>query len=224
MIEIYSYFEKEYQQKKASNENGWQNEAGDKEFINWLRELLSEIPPKGNHVLDIGCGAGNISVWLASLGFNVTGIDISSTAIHWAGERLKSLNLSGELICMDFSKKVNFEKNIYDFVIDGLCLHCIIGKDRANFLSNIGQTLKSNGLFYCVTMCGNPKPEILARNFDEKTRYTVYDGIPTRYIGLPNDILFELESSNFTVLWHRIIKSGDMNEQDMLLSINKINK
>ena len=42
MIEIYSYFEKEYQQKKASNENGWQNEAGDKEFINWLRELLSD--------------------------------------------------------------------------------------------------------------------------------------------------------------------------------------
>jgi len=224
MNDFYAYFEKQYQHKKENHENGWQNETDDKELINWFRELLSKVPPQGNRILEIGCGAGNISAWLASLGFSVVGIDVSYTAIRWAKERFTTLNLSGDFICADLTTKVNLNVNKFDFVIDSLCFHCIIGEDRNEVLKNIGRLLKNDGLFYCVTMCGNPKPEILSRHFDEKTRCTLSDGVPTRYLGFPDDILIELEAANFTVLWHKIVISDNTDGQDMLISINRINK
>ena len=40
--------------------------------------------------IDVGCGAGNYAVYLASKGFNVTGVDIALSAIALARENAKS--------------------------------------------------------------------------------------------------------------------------------------
>jgi len=39
---------------------------------------------RGGRLLEMGCGAGNLTVWLAGQGFEVCGVDISPTAISWA--------------------------------------------------------------------------------------------------------------------------------------------
>ena len=68
--------------------------AGDNEKIPWadlepnrfFREWAEKIGLKGGRrkALVVGCGLGDDAVYLDDLGFEVTGFDISPTAIEWA--------------------------------------------------------------------------------------------------------------------------------------------
>lgn len=64
------------------------------EAARFLDMLLKNVPiANGASILDMGCGAGRHSKYLASLGFYVTGIDISDESIilakHFESEHLK---------------------------------------------------------------------------------------------------------------------------------------
>jgi len=71
-------------------------------------------PPK--KILDIGCGAGTLSTYLASQGNDVNGIDISSNAIKKCQESARHLKIKNLLF-----EKMNFPNQIprfkYDFII-----------------------------------------------------------------------------------------------------------
>lgn len=60
--------------------------------LNFLLDELQLQP--GQHVLDIPCGFGRLSIELAKKGFNVTGIDISKTFIDGLNKEITSGNLS----------------------------------------------------------------------------------------------------------------------------------
>jgi 2-polyprenyl-3-methyl-5-hydroxy-6-metoxy-1,4-benzoquinol methylase len=49
-----------------------------------LVELVKSGKVKPCRCIDLGCGAGNYSVYLASQGFEVTGVDLSPAAISLA--------------------------------------------------------------------------------------------------------------------------------------------
>ena len=51
-----------------------------------LVELVDGGEVKPCNTIDLGCGAGNYAIYLASKGFDVTGIDISPAAIKIAKE------------------------------------------------------------------------------------------------------------------------------------------
>jgi len=56
-----------------------------------LQEALTSLP-KGASVLDAGCGSGEFSAFMVELGFSVSSIDISSTAVAHAQERCPKAN------------------------------------------------------------------------------------------------------------------------------------
>ena len=55
-----------------------------------MSALLAKYPPT-NPVLDVGCGSGDLSIYLAQLGYQVVGIDFVETAITSAQEKVGSL-------------------------------------------------------------------------------------------------------------------------------------
>jgi SAM-dependent methyltransferase len=66
------------------------------------RFLVAEVgnlPP--GRALDLACGEGQNSVWLASLGWRVTGVDFSSVAIDKARERAAREDVTAEFACAD---------------------------------------------------------------------------------------------------------------------------
>jgi 2-polyprenyl-3-methyl-5-hydroxy-6-metoxy-1,4-benzoquinol methylase len=80
-------------------------------------------------ILELGCGAGN-NLWFAAReGFNITGIDISESAITYAKRRFSDEGLSGTFICGDFSC-INKLKDRFDLVIDKTAL-CYTTKENA---------------------------------------------------------------------------------------------
>jgi len=57
----------------------------EKEAVAFIDELVNELQPApGSRMLDLGCGSGRHSKYLASKGFDVTGIDLASSSIRQA--------------------------------------------------------------------------------------------------------------------------------------------
>src|SRR6478752_606793 len=74
-------------------------------------------------ILEVGCGAGN-NLWFASReGFNVTGIDGSTSAIDFAKERFLQEGLQGNFMVGDFTK-LTFEDCEFDLLIDRGSITC----------------------------------------------------------------------------------------------------
>jgi SAM-dependent methyltransferase len=73
--------------------------------------------------------------------------------------------------------------NSFDIVLNGHGFHCIIGRDRAQFLREAFRVLKAAGVFYLNTMCGDPGCEEHRQPFDPQARCLIRDGVAVRYLG-----------------------------------------
>lgn len=75
----------------------------------------------GGRALDLGCGEGVSSVYLAEKGFAVVGVDFVPAALELARERARAAGVTLELRqadVLDFSSPTGFE-----LVLDSGCLH-----------------------------------------------------------------------------------------------------
>ena len=67
----------------------------------FLAEIATVLEP--GTALDLGCGQGRNSFWLASRGFTVTGLDLSPVAIEQAREVAKDLDLGASFESVDLT-------------------------------------------------------------------------------------------------------------------------
>jgi ubiquinone/menaquinone biosynthesis C-methylase UbiE len=83
--------------------------------LRYLRQILNVPTYRGKQVLEVGCGLGiDLSYW-AQNGAQVTGIDLSSTAIELARLNLAQRGLRASLHIMD-GERLAFEDNSFDMV------------------------------------------------------------------------------------------------------------
>ena len=69
-------------------------ERDDREAAAFIHQLIAHLKPApGSRMLDVACGKGRHSKTLASMGFDVTGIDISPDSIRYA-KQFEKENLS----------------------------------------------------------------------------------------------------------------------------------
>lgn len=74
-------------------------------------------------VLDLGCGAGNHGLFFARLGFDVTGIDVSESALVVARARFAADGLSGTFRRLGFTEIGELD-GPFDLVLDRGALCC----------------------------------------------------------------------------------------------------
>ena len=125
----------------------WNIETPPKELVALME---NGIIPSGK-VIDLGCGAGNYSRYLAGQGFEVTGVDISSEAIKIAVSRAESEGLACRFICADLSGDLpaDFPEG-FDFALEWEVLHHIYPEQRSKYVGNVHKLLKPGGKYLSV--------------------------------------------------------------------------
>ena len=115
-----------------------------------LVELVQEgivLPCK---TIDLGCGAGNYALYLAGLGFDVTGVDSSPTAIKIAVEHAKTQGVLCRFIVADLLGDLHEVTGTFDFAFDWEFLHHIFPEDRETYIKNVHRILNLGATYFSV--------------------------------------------------------------------------
>lgn len=149
---------------------------------------LKGIPVQGK-LLELGCGEGHHCRAFAQLGYEVSGIDISATAIEWAKEKATETGIPSTFLVADLTDVSQQLPERYNVVIDGNCLHCIIGDDRLVFLAKVYEALKANGVFFVSSLCCKEA----SNHIIEK------DGYAYRHVAAAQSLIEELQQAGFII-------------------------
>lgn len=144
-----------------------------KHYIKWLRKT-EHVDLDGLRVLDLGSGTGKNSLFLAERGSNVTGIELSTTAVKIAEQRAEERGLFAEFIEGSFGNKFNFKDGEFDLIIDVVSSMSLSDKERARYVSECTRVLKPSGHMFVKTLCkdGDKNAEYLLEHFPGKEKNT----------------------------------------------------
>lgn len=200
-----------YQRKRQDpNFEGWSSGYEEDWYNSWLPLIQKPYFPKQGKLLELGCGAGNLSIRFVKAGYEVVGVDIAPTAINWARENAVKLGINAQFLETNVIQLAEIEDASMDIALDGRCFHCLIGSDRLLFLRNVHRILKPKGIFAINTMCNEvPENAPWVADFDPRSRCIMQGEIATRYIGDSNQILQEIIGANFRILNMEIMPPKD---------------
>jgi len=124
--------------------------------------------------LDIGCGNGRNSIYLAKQGFDVIGIDISNQSISWAKEL--SINYTNKLFfkCQSLFE-FEAEPESFNFINDSGCFHHIKPHRRGQYFESILKYLKDDGYFSMT--CFNLDGGANISDYDVYRDYSMHGGL-----------------------------------------------
>lgn len=108
----------------------------------------------GKKALDLACGLGGNSLFLAKLGYYVESVDISDVAIHYLQHQAEKENLEITTQIADLSdlRHLDYEENSFDVIVVTYYL------DRSVF-PYVTSLLKKNGYFFMETFYLSPFQE-----------------------------------------------------------------
>lgn len=106
----------------------------------YLSRELGGLPT--GTVLDVGCGAGAEAIWLASAGWQVTGVDISPRALAYATERAATAGVSDRIQWVEADATVWKPDAQFDLVLTCYAHPSI---PQLDFYDHIGDWVKPGG-------------------------------------------------------------------------------
>ena len=103
-----------------------------------LAEAIEGRPNRGR-ALDIGCGAGTYSVYLAKRGFEVTGIDAIPKALELGSALARESGVSVDFVEADLFGWEPSKQ--FDLVLDSGCLHSLVAGSPRRYKERLVQWL-----------------------------------------------------------------------------------
>ena len=102
-------------------------------------------------VLDVGCGTGELSLFLARNGLEVLGIDLSPAAIRRARDKAGWRRIAAQFLVWDALELSGLRAANLSFrtVVDSAMFHVLGDRERDRLVEGLGSVVERGGL-YCV--------------------------------------------------------------------------
>ncbi|MCI0475032.1 MAG: class I SAM-dependent methyltransferase [Anaerolineales bacterium] len=114
--------------------------------------------------LDLGCGTGTNSIYLAQHGFAVVGVDFSAKAIATARAKARRANLAIDFHVADVTRLDTLRvREPFDFVLDIGCLHAVDATRRARYAEQIARVTRPGAMFMLYAF--GPRPPDAPRHW-----------------------------------------------------------
>jgi len=107
------------------------------------------ITPPQSPVLDIGCGSGDLAIFVAGLGCDVLGIDFAPTAIAQATSKARAVNSKALFKVHDIFSQSGLDRS-FGTVLDCCFFHTLADTSRAKYAQRLRSLLEPNGLIYML--------------------------------------------------------------------------
>ncbi|MBI4670178.1 MAG: class I SAM-dependent methyltransferase [Chloroflexi bacterium] len=126
--------------------------ATDESQLEWHREeipmfvgkAVAQVVRRGK-ALDLGCGTGVHSLYLAQQGFRVTAIDFVSSALDFARKRANEAGVEIQFVHADILEWETPDH--FDLIIDSGCLHSMRGDSRKRYKVQLLKWLDPSSLY-----------------------------------------------------------------------------
>jgi len=133
---------------------------------------------KVKKILDLGCGTGRHTVYLAKCGFDIYGMDISEEGVRIAREWLKKEGLKANFKIGSIYKKLPYKDNFFDAVISTNTIHHQGIEKVRGTIQEVERILKPKGLIFITVRKRKfrkfyPNFTIIEKYGKQKSRYQV---------------------------------------------------
>lgn len=133
-------------------------------------------------VLDVGCGTGENTLYLASLGHKVWGVDRSPTAVEKAKAKARRRDVKVTFLVADALALQRLGRR-FDTVIDSGLFHVFSDAERPLFVRSLATVLKEGSTYYMMCFSehepGGYGPRRVAQH---EIRTTFHEGWKVNYI------------------------------------------
>lgn len=121
-------------------------------YIKFLKKAEG-IRDVGLSVLDLGSGNGKNGNYLAELGYIVSGLEISQTAVLMANTRAREKGLTADYRVADMGSVYPFPDEHFDLIIDVMSSNSLNEQEREKYLRESHRVLKKGGHFFVRALC-----------------------------------------------------------------------
>ena len=110
---------------------------------------LHEAGLLGNPVLDVGCGTGELALYLARQGYDVLGVDLSPIAIQQAREKARWRRIDAEFAVWDALRVGELAEAGFTFqsVVDSAMFHILGAAERDRFVEELSRVVAPGGRY-----------------------------------------------------------------------------
>ena len=144
-------WDREYQNPKLVTKNDGPN-ADTLRFLKFLKKE-QKYRVEDKNILDLGCGTGRNSNYLAEKGNKVIGIEIAKTALEIAKSRAKEAGVEVDYRLGDIGAPYDIEDESIDIILDVTSSNSLDEVGRHVYLKEVSRVLKSGGYVFVRALC-----------------------------------------------------------------------
>ncbi len=149
-------------------ENVWEKEYKNPQLVtlgteaiqsvkDWVRFLRREagVEFSGLKILDLGCGNGKNSIYIADQGLHnaIDGIDISKTAVEYANKLAGDKEVQANFKQGSIGTALPYGDTIYDIALDVTSSNSLNEKERETYLKELHRVTKPGAHLFVRALC-----------------------------------------------------------------------
>ena len=158
---------------------------------------------KDAKILELCCGTGRLTIPIAQLGYNITGLDFTASMLEQARKKASRAKLSIDFVQGDMRSFELSERFDLIFIPFNSIHHLYTNNDLFNTLRSVKRHLKEDGLF--LLDCFNPDIAFMTQSQHELkdiSSYTTQDG---RVVQIKEIMNYHSSTQINRIEWHYYI-------------------